>query len=79
MEGCSFSKCGPRLSTARIRLTSLQELHAWRAAPFQNVALALSARTGALKPYTCFTDFYGWRPRNDVLAWFRNDRAHQSR
>eukprot|EP00959_Pyramimonas_sp_CCMP1952_P448099 9382950-Pyramimonas_sp.AAC.1 len=43
MQGGQFSTCGSRLNAAHTRLLkSLQHIRAWRAIPFQNVALDLA-------------------------------------
>eukprot|EP00959_Pyramimonas_sp_CCMP1952_P219489 4589516-Pyramimonas_sp.AAC.1 len=44
IEGESLSKCGSRLSAARIRFQKLQEFTGLTAGRFQNVALALAPR-----------------------------------
>ena len=45
MEGGWFSKLGPLLSAAHIRLKRFQQLEGWRPVPFQNAALAIAPRT----------------------------------
>ena len=47
MEGGWFSKLGSRLSAAHIRHNSVQQLHVWRAVPFQNAALGRMLFKGA--------------------------------
>ena len=59
MEGGPFSKLGSRLSAAHIRFENVQQFQGWRAARFQNVALALAPRTLVLNNCSNFKD--GWR------------------
>eukprot|EP00959_Pyramimonas_sp_CCMP1952_P186812 3906464-Pyramimonas_sp.AAC.1 len=47
VEGKPSLICGSRLSAAHIRFERSQQLHGWRAVPFQNVALALAPRAFA--------------------------------
>eukprot|EP00959_Pyramimonas_sp_CCMP1952_P342034 7165189-Pyramimonas_sp.AAC.1 len=59
MEGGSFSTCGSRHSAARIRLSILQQLQAWRAVPFQHVTLALVPRAFVSNICNALKDSYG--------------------
>eukprot|EP00959_Pyramimonas_sp_CCMP1952_P026820 562920-Pyramimonas_sp.AAC.1 len=45
MQGGSFSKCVSGNIPAHIHCRRSQQLQAWRAAPFQSVALALAPHT----------------------------------
>ena len=54
--GRPFSKWGSRLGAAHIRVKILQQLHGWRAAPFQNGVPALVPRTFVFKVCNSYTD-----------------------
>ena len=75
MEGGSFSKWGSRLGATHIRLTSLQHLHGWRAARFQNWALALAPRTFVLKVSNSYKDGGRFVFKMGLSPW---RRAHSS-
>eukprot|EP00959_Pyramimonas_sp_CCMP1952_P133636 2794365-Pyramimonas_sp.AAC.2 len=55
IKGGWFSKWGSRLGAANTRLENLQQLHGWKAAGFQNGALALAPRTFVLNTCSNFT------------------------
>ena len=74
MEGGSFSKRGSRLCAAR-GLQSLQQLHGWRAVPFQNGALALAPRTSVLNICNSYTDRGRYLFKMGLSPW---RRAHLS-
>eukprot|EP00959_Pyramimonas_sp_CCMP1952_P060500 1263946-Pyramimonas_sp.AAC.1 len=71
MEGGSLSKCSSRPSAAHILLERLQQLQGWRAAPFQNVALALAPRAFMFNACSRFKGSYAADGRNGLLARFR--------
>ena len=79
MEGGWFSKLGSRLSAAHIRLKSFQQLQGWRAAGFQNRALALAPRTFVLKACNSYRD--GGRVVSEMISRLgaAHIRAHVKR
>eukprot|EP00959_Pyramimonas_sp_CCMP1952_P085491 1788242-Pyramimonas_sp.AAC.1 len=74
IEWGSFSKCGSRLSAARILFNHLQELLGLRAAPYKNVVLASAPRAFVFNNCQNFTYSQDQRTRNG-LEGFRNLRA----
>ena len=76
MEGGSFSKWGSRLGAADIRLKSLQQLHGWRAVPFQNGVPALAPRTFVFKVCNSYTG--GGRAvfKMGLSPWHRGHQLH---
>eukprot|EP00959_Pyramimonas_sp_CCMP1952_P213630 4469757-Pyramimonas_sp.AAC.1 len=52
----AFSQGGSRLSGAHTRLKHVQQLHGWRAIPFQHVALACAPRTFVPNVCNSFVD-----------------------
>eukprot|EP00959_Pyramimonas_sp_CCMP1952_P121430 2539286-Pyramimonas_sp.AAC.1 len=59
MEGGWCSTCGSGLSAVHICLTTLQELHGWRAGRSQNVTLPVAPRTFVFALDNSFKDSYG--------------------
>eukprot|EP00959_Pyramimonas_sp_CCMP1952_P350135 7335884-Pyramimonas_sp.AAC.2 len=79
MEGRLFPTCGYRLCAAHARLKQLQELHGWRAACFQNAALALAPRTLVQTNCKSVKDGRRFRLQNVALALVSRTRFESFR